>query len=368
MSPTATPATVATAPLSRPAEAPAGTPTPAARDPFFDNAKYLAIVLVVLGHAWQPLTYTSRAATALYMLVYAFHMPAFILISGYFSRGFDMSPAKVKRLMTSIVVPYVIFEVAYTWFQHWGEDAPPEPISLLNPYYLNWFLAALFVWRLTTPVWKVLRWPVPVAFVIAVLAAVCPDLGADFDLQRVFQFLPFFVIGLRMKRSHFELVDRRWVRIAAVPAFAAALGAAYWLAPTWDDGWLFHNYSVQELHAPLWMAPVMVFALFGVAAVLTAGFLAWVPRRTTWFTALGGGTLYGFLLHGFLIKLSRWQEWYEAADWIRSPAGLVVVTVLAVTMISVLCSAPVRRVFRYVVEPRMDWAFRAEAGRKPAAP
>ncbi|WP_237528148.1 acyltransferase family protein, partial [Streptomyces sp. SID337] len=55
------------------------------RDSFFDNAKYLAIVLVAMGHAWEPLRGDSRAAAALYITVYTFHMPAFIVISGYFS-------------------------------------------------------------------------------------------------------------------------------------------------------------------------------------------------------------------------------------------------------------------------------------------
>ncbi len=77
------------------------------RDAFFDNAKYLAIVLVAMGHAWEPLTDHSRAAEALYMVVYTFHMPAFILISGYFSRSFDMRPDRLQRLVTGIAVPYV---------------------------------------------------------------------------------------------------------------------------------------------------------------------------------------------------------------------------------------------------------------------
>ncbi|CAM5349952.1 hypothetical protein SANTM175S_05530 [Streptomyces antimycoticus] len=71
-------------------------------NPYFDNAKYLTIVLVACGHAWEPLTYGSRAATAIYLLVYAFHMPAFALISGYFSRSFDMAPGRVKRLLTVV--------------------------------------------------------------------------------------------------------------------------------------------------------------------------------------------------------------------------------------------------------------------------
>lgn len=364
MSPTATPpahpvasASAVSQPAAPPIPAPGPAPAPQ-RDPFFDNAKYLAIVLVALGHAWEPLTHGGRAATALYMTVYAFHMPAFILISGYFSRGFDLSPAKLKRLITGVVVPYLIFEVAYTYFQHWAEDdSPNEPISLLNPWYLNWFLAALFVWRLTTPIWKLIRWPVPVAFVIAILAELSPEVGTDFDLQRVMQFLPFFVIGLHMKPEHFHLVRKRWVRIAAVPVFAGAVAVAYWLAPTMDTAWFYHNDSVQELDAPLWAAPVMQLALFACAAVLIACFFAWVPGRTVWFTALGAGTLYGYLLHGFLIKLSRWWEWYDAYAWIRQPVGEVVVTLLAIAMMTALCSKPVRRVFRFAMEPKMEWAF-----------
>ena len=70
------------APPARPADAgprsasPATTTAPSARrrhgarpgqpakqrDAYFDNAKYLAIVLVAVGHAWEPLTDGSRAA------------------------------------------------------------------------------------------------------------------------------------------------------------------------------------------------------------------------------------------------------------------------------------------------------------------
>ncbi|MFC5720243.1 acyltransferase family protein [Streptomyces gamaensis] len=359
MSPAVTPPAPGTAATRLPS--PAAPARSAPRDPFFDNAKYLAIVLVALGHAWEPLTGGSRLATALYTTVYAFHMPAFIVISGYFSRGFDLSPAKVKRLLTGVVVPYLVFQFAYVTFQHRFEDAKPDPYEVLNPWYLNWFLAALFVWRLTAPLWSVVRWPLPVAFVIATGASATPGIGADLDLQRVMQFLPFFVLGLRLRPEHFALADRRWLRLAALPVFAAAIGLAYWAGSALDSSWLYHNYSVQSLKAPLWAAPLAQLAMFAVALVLVACFFAWVPRRTVWFTALGAGTLYGYLLHGFLIKLSRWWDWYDAAPWIRQPVGLAVVTVLAVAMVTVLCTRPVRRVLRCVVEPRMEWAFRKSA-------
>ncbi|WP_256959850.1 acyltransferase family protein, partial [Streptomyces viridochromogenes] len=131
------------------------------RDAFFDNAKYLAIVLVAIGHAWEPIKGGSRILETLYTVVYTFHMPAFIIISGFFSRSFDASPSRMKRLITGVAVPYIVFETAYPLFKRWIDDDPGMDVSILDPWYLTWFLCALFIWRLTTPLWKIVRWPLP---------------------------------------------------------------------------------------------------------------------------------------------------------------------------------------------------------------
>ncbi|MFD7702116.1 acyltransferase family protein [Streptomyces caelestis] len=341
--------------------APAGqdvTSRPAPRrDAFFDNAKYLAIVLVAVGHAWEPLRDGSRAVSALYMLVYAFHMPAFIVVAGYHSRGFDGSPERVKRLITGVVLPYVVFETAYTFFTRWTDGVPDRPVTLLEPLYLTWFLAALFVWRLTTPLWKLVRWPVPLALAVAMLASVSPSLGDDLDVQRVLQFLPYFVLGLVLRPEHFRTVRHRRVRTLAVPVFAGALAVAYWAVPRVTSGWLYHRDSAQELSAPAWYGPVATLVLFGCSLLLVACFLAWVPGRRTWFTTLGAATLYGYLLHGFVAQVSKYWGWYDP-DWLYRPLGEVTVTLVAAAVVTALCTPPVRRVFRWAVEPGLPWAFR----------
>ncbi|GAA2403352.1 acyltransferase family protein [Streptomyces coeruleofuscus] len=330
------------------------------RDAFFDNAKYLAIVLVAIGHAWEPLRDGSRAVSALYMVVYAFHMPAFIVISGYFSRSFDAGPGRIRRLVTGLAVPYVVFETAYTLFTRWTDQEPDRPVSLLDPLYLTWFLAALFIWRLTTPVWRRVRWPLPVALVIAMLATLSSSIGNDLDLQRTLQFLPYFVLGLLLKPEHFRLVRRRSARVLAVPVFAAAVVVAYWAVPRMTGAWFYHRDSAEELAAPAWYGPVMTLVTFGCSLVLVACFLAWVPGRRAWFTALGAGTLYGYLLHGFVAQGSKFWGWYEPA-WVHQPVGVVVVTAFAAVLVTALCTPPVRRLFRWVMEPEMPWAFRRDA-------
>lgn len=330
------------------------------RDAYFDNAKYLAIVLVAVAHAWEPVMDGSRATRALYMLVYTFHMPAFILISGYFSRSYTGKPHQLRRLLTGIAVPYVVFEIAYSLFARWGNNDPGRPISLLDPFYLTWFLAALFIWRLTTPLWQLIRWPLPVALVLASLAAVTPNVGADLNLQRVLQFLPFFVLGLCLKPEHFQLVRRREVRLLALPLFAGAAVVAYWAAPRMNLGWFYRSSSGQELGVPWWSGVVMTLVFFGCAVLLTAGFLAWVPRRRTWFTVLGAGTVCGYVLHGFLVKGADYAGVAETYAWLSSPGGEIVVSLFAAAAVTLMCTPPVRRALRCVTEPEMAWAFKRD--------
>ncbi|MFC7220506.1 acyltransferase family protein [Streptomyces polyrhachis] len=377
-SPQCAPRSGAAAPSAPPKDRPApggaapDTASPPGRSAYFDNAKFLATVLVVVAHAWGPLR-DSRAVDAVHLLVYTFHMPAFILISGYFSRGFTATPHRVFRLVTTLLVPYVVFEVAYTVLRRSVAGDADAPFTFFDPWYLTWFLVVLFIWRLSTPLWQALRWPLGTALAIAALASMTPGLGTAFDVQRVLQFLPFFVLGLTLRPGHFTRL-RSWpVRLAALPVGAGAAVFSYWAVVRMDDEWMFRRASAQDMGAPAWTGPVMTLALFGCALVLAGCFLSWVPGRRTWFTPLGSATLYAYLLHGFVLKIAQWEDWY-ALDRLHTPLGEVGVTVFAAVMAAALCTAPVRRLLRFAVEPRLDWAYggprsRADPGRDhpPAA-
>ncbi len=288
-------------------------------------------------------------------------MPAFILISGYFSRSFDLRPQHVRRLVTGVVVPYVVFETAYSLFQRYGNDEPEHGITLLDPTYHLWFLCALFVWRLTTPVWRAVKHPLPVSLVLAALGSVSPQIGDDLELQRVLQFAPFFVLGLTLRPEHFRMVKRRSVRVASVPVFVAAAVTAWATMPYMRLGWLYHSDAAQELGTAWWTGPVMVWVTLGCSLVTTVCFFAWVPRRRMWFTALGAGTIYGYLLHAFLVRAGNYTDFYDQPV-LHEPLGVLGLTVFAAAAVTLLCTRPVQRALRCVVEPRMEWAFRRDAG------
>ncbi|RAJ63361.1 fucose 4-O-acetylase-like acetyltransferase [Streptomyces sp. Amel2xB2] len=340
-----------------------------ARDPFLDNAKYLTIVLVAVGHVWAPLAEGSRSTSALYYLLYTFHMPAFILVSGYLSRGFECRPRQIKRLLTNLVVPYLVFQTLLTLFMRWAADDPDREFSYQEPEFALWFLVALCLWRVTTPLWKLVRWPLPVSVAVAVAASVTPTMSDDLGLMRVAQFLPFFVLGLQLRPEHFALVRHRAVRILAVPVTAGALVVSYASVPYISGAPFLHDKDAQSLGLPAWLGAVMTLTAFGCALVMTVCFLAWVPRRQMWCTSLGAGTLCAYVLHVFPVQYAKQAGWFEMAG-ARHPLDRFAITVLAAGMMTLLCTAPVRRIFRLVLEPGMGWFFtrRANATAEDEAP
>lgn len=336
-------------------QATAAAPRPsgaAERDAHFDNAKFVAIVLVGVGHAIGDL-WELRAAGATNLVIYGFHMPAFVLMAGYFSKNFDFSRRRVQRLITGVVVPYLVFQLVYVALAKWnGEGAD---WALLSPVWLNWFLAALFVWRLISPIWRNVRWP----FAIAVAVALAANLSTFPDtlcITRTLMMLPFFVAGMLLRPEHFAVLARTWVRVLAVVVLVVAYAGAYVVKPYTSTELLYYSETATDLHTPYLEATALRIALLAGAFVLMAAFFALVPRRRTWFTSLGAGTIYAYLLHGILHRVAEHYGWY---DHFVSYWGFAVVTIVAALVMTLLMTKPVRFATRWLIEPRLDWIFRS---------
>ncbi|MGW0227547.1 acyltransferase family protein [Actinopolymorpha singaporensis] len=324
------------------------------RDPFFDNAKYIAIVLVVAGHAMEALR-DVPAGRALYLFLYMFHMPVFIIVSGYFSRRFPFSRNKARKLITQLLAPYVLFQIVYMLLGKFvgGHDVNP---TLLDPYFLVWFLLALFAWRLSTPVWLRIRRPLAVAVLIS-LAAGLQELPGVLETGRILSLLPFFVLGMMLKPEHFAYLRRRWVRILAVPVLAAGLVVAYWAQTRMSVEWVFWRRSNDYLGVDNLTGTAMRTGMLVCATILSAAFLALVPSRKTWFTGLGAITLYVYLLHGVPVKVADYLGWYDHPA-LHTTLGVLAAAVGGIVLAGLLSTPPVRAATRWAVEPRLAWAFR----------
>jgi fucose 4-O-acetylase-like acetyltransferase len=324
------------------------------RDPYFDNVKFIAVVFVVLGHAWYGLR-GNRLVDVSHLFVYSFHMPVFILIAGYFSRRFAKTKGKVRRLVVGVAVPYLIFEAAYPFYATVLNDKK-FVWSPLSPFGLTWFLLALIMWRLSTPLWQQLRWPLPVAVAVSLAAGVINL--PDQVVIRTLEFLPFFVAGLLLREEHIRFLWTRHARIGAVFVVAAAAVTAVLAEPHLNPEFFNSRLPDSELGVSPLVAVAMRCAVLLCGAAMTAAFLALVPRRRTWFTDLGTGSMYVYLLHGFIVNGAVYFGWYSDAKDLGPIAAPMVVTALGVLAAFALASRPVRWAFRWAVEPRLEWAFR----------
>ena len=340
-----------------------GMQRPKRRVPFWDNARYACIVLVVLGHAVQRLIYDSDIAFAGYLALYAFHMPAFAIISGYFSKSGSPTRVQMARVITDILVPYVIFELLWT-LTKWLVEGQATP-NITKPSWTLWFLLALGIFRLVLPYLALLRWPLLWTVAISVGVGYLPNVDSTFSLSRTLGLLPFFTLGWWLRENdvvtRFRLLERRpwWARVAALAVLAGAGFAAWHWIDVWQQidlrHWLFYEDSYADLGGEQWWAGAVRIVLMLVAIVLAAAFFTLVPRGTYWWTPFGQYTMYVFLLHSFV--LYPFRESGILRDLEPTWLWLPLVTALSVLLALALATRPVRRLFRPLVEPRPRWLF-----------
>jgi fucose 4-O-acetylase-like acetyltransferase len=191
---------------------------------------------------------------------------------------------------------------------------------------------------------------------ISVLAGL-QDLPGVLETGRVLTLLPFFVAGLHLRPAHLERLRRPVVRVVAAGVLLGGLVVAWWAAPRMSVEWVYWRRSNDYLGVDDLTGTAMRVGLLVAATVLVAAFLAVVPARRRWFTGLGAATLYVYLLHGVPVKLAAYLGWYDHPV-VHSVGGVAVAAAAGAVVAVALATPPVRRATRWLVEPRMRWAFR----------
>ena len=78
-------------------------------EPQLDSLRGVLIILVVLGHILEA-GFNDPLAKMVWEVIYVFHMPAFLFVSGMLSR---FNPAKIAR---GLLIPYFVFQTLYLLF------------------------------------------------------------------------------------------------------------------------------------------------------------------------------------------------------------------------------------------------------------
>lgn len=302
------------------------------RNAFIDNAKVLFIFLVVFGHMIQPITAHSEMVNNLYLWIYVFHMPAFIMLSGFFARGSGQKNYLLK-LAKKLIVPYLIFQGIYTLFYFlMGNESWQN--GLFYPHWSLWFLISLFCWHLLLILYKRLTplLGIAIAVLIGLAIGYISEVGHLLSLSRTFVFFPFFLIGYHLTNEKLMLVKKPIVRGISILIMVMVAIIIYYV-PNLDSGWFLSSKSYAVLGEVEYGLLIRLLVYIG-ATVLTISILAWVPRKNLgWITEIGLNTLYIYLLHGFIIQTFRYFEWFQS-DSILSLIGIAILSAIIVIALS----------------------------------
>jgi len=320
----------------------------ARRDPWLDNAKMALVTLVVVGHAWT-LAPPGPLRDHLYDFLYAWHVPAFVLVTGFLSKSFAYTRARWWMLVRTVVVPYLVFEAGIAVFRTYVGGERLEDL-FADPHWPMWYLAALFFWRVLTPPFKAMS--TPLALAVAVAASLVAGLYFSdlLDLARVFGLLPFFVLGLKATPERLELLRARGVAWVAVGVFAVIAVLTRFTDAIAETEWLYYRARYDELVASdteafAIRAGVLLVGLCGALA-----FLALVPRVEGWFTRMGAYTLVVYLFHGFAVKGASYAG-FDAWGVDHAALALVLTTVGGLALALLLAWRPLAGVLTDLVDP-----------------
>lgn len=304
------------------------------RIPFFDNAKFLLMILVVFSHLLEPFIEDWHGYHDLYYFIFIFHMPAFILIAGHFSKGIGRGNG--LKILKKTLMPYLVFQFIYSAYYTVIGLQSAFSWNLLIPKWSLWFLVSLFFWQCSLTVFKKLPpWAaVGLSILLALVVGYLPFIDRNLALQRSFVFLPFFLIGHYFSWDKLINVRSKHKYSFALVGFGSLLLFISQFE-SFNKYWVFGSKPYEDfLSAPELGAfvrlLVMMLALVGILS-----FLLLVPRRQTIFTDLGRNTLTAYLLQGFIVKGLRASG---IVDVDLAPAGFLGVLLVSVALTFLLAS------------------------------
>jgi fucose 4-O-acetylase-like acetyltransferase len=213
------------------------------------------IMLVSSGHFLEPFYKIGNRGVGAYMhAIYGFHVPAFVLISGYVSG--DLNPKRRRALIAGTIAPYVIMHVIFSLFYtrafcegEWTDERGHAECEFVNkwalmdpvvgrwdgwdkwtfayPFAQMWYLVSLFTKRLWRPFALEMRWTLAFHVCLGVLVGYT-TIGRFLSIHRSTVHMPYFLCGFLMRkhRCFFPSAKTPLTKAMAVAALIFNVGCA----------------------------------------------------------------------------------------------------------------------------------------------
>ena len=231
--------------------------------------------------------------------IYLFHMPLFVLLSGYFS-GRKKNVREFFQSLKGIAVTLVIFQILSLLLLYFVKHEFSWEY-LVRPYWTLWYLMSLLLWRIMlqfTPE-KMLQRPIlylVIATIISIVTGLALPYGWVFAIQRTLSFYPFFLLGYYMSKSLITIPINTRTKAAALIVIMILSCMVF------TGGW---PYSTIKLLLGAYCFPfsqLPVKLLLFVCSILMSLSFYVVFRECSVLAKIGRDSLFYYLYHGIIIQ------------------------------------------------------------------
>lgn len=321
---------------------------------YFDNLKFILIILVVLGHLTDMLKSISVSMAVIRYWIYLFHMPLFIFMSGYFAVGKEFNIKKNYSKVFYFFSWYFIFKILIFLQERFMFDNLEAKLNLFRDGSLPWYIFSLAIWHLLLPYVLLLRRNVFLILMIiaGLVVGNMENIGDYMCLSRIIVYAPFFYAGVFCSREQINKIIQCKLSLKIFSGIILTLifVLIYKYYPYFQKYILFesgrHSYQICGFG----YSGNLVRLIFLIAAVFTGiCFMCIIPRRKNVFSVLGRRTFQVYVLHSFIFY---WFRHYSVAKnmALASNMNKVLLILGAITLTTLLSTGIFERFFEGIAK------------------
>lgn len=272
------------------------------KDIKISNLKGLLIFLVVFGHLIEVYKDTFHY---LYVFIYSFHMPLFILISGYLAKRID------RKKIFNFLLLYLIFETIFNSIMSVISGVLQTNFAI--PYFHLWYLLSMITWYLLAFPLTKKKLNLTTKLIVLTVTLSISLFSRYIDIeglnnyflsyQRSLTFLFFFFLGFvldtkDMKKVYSLIKNKIVICSASILAIMSLMLAAnteeleliFMGAFNVNTSGLSDSQYFVQITMGLFISVFMCFVIMNM-----------ITSRTSFLTRWGDNSLYIFIFHAFFV-------------------------------------------------------------------
>ena len=187
----------------------------------YDNAKFLLIILVVIGHFIDPFTGgggQSAAYQSIYLFIYSFHMPLFIFVSGQFHKNSNVL-SKIFSFFCIGMSQKIVFSALDVIV---NKNSPS--FNLTGDWMPPWYMFALAAFITISYILRNIdkRFVLLMSIILALFVGYDSSVGDFLYLSRIIVFYPFYLMGELVERDKIlKICTNKILKIVALVIIVA---------------------------------------------------------------------------------------------------------------------------------------------------